>query len=164
MRLFEMTGSFDPLLLDFWKNTSEARLRAYATRGGCGAAAQAFLEFLEDQGIMVAEIIPTGYIAGGKKKKGWFLADVPDTDVDAFTREELLSMKYQGLDPKKRSDRLAYITNNGLEEEFRWIPHAWVEIRDRVLDPSGFLPDGSGQFDGLVKSRDGVQSRYQYFK
>lgn len=164
MKLFEVTGSFDPLLMRFWKNAGDELVQRYATRGGCGAAARDFLEFLEAQGIMTAEMIPAGRIVKGAKKQGWFYTDIPDTDMDAFTREDLMRMKYQGLDPRKRKDRLSYIKNNGLEEEFRWIPHAWVEIRDRILDPSGFLPNGGGGFDGMVKEKTGLHRRYQYFK
>ena len=164
MRFTEITQGFDPLLVEFWSGKSPEKLKAYATRGGCGEAAADFLAFLEDKGIMNAEIIPTGYISGGKKKKGWFRSDVPDSDQDAFTREDVIRMRYQDLNFRKKRDRLAYIKNNGLEEEFSMIPHAWVEIRDRILDPSGFMPNGEGQFDKLVRSGEMIQDRYQYFK
>jgi len=164
MRLFEIAQGFDPLLMEFWKLAGDTRLKAYATRGGCGTAANDFMEFLENRGYMMAEVIPTGFMRGGKKLKGWFRADVPDMDMDAFTKEELAAMKRHGFDPRKEQDRAKYARSENMEDELKWIPHAWVELRGRVLDPSGFYPNGRGQFDGLVNDRSNMQDRYQYFR
>lgn len=164
MRLFEISQGFDPLLLEFWKTAGDKRLRAYATRGGCGTAAVDFMAFLESQGHMMAEVIPTGFMRGNRKFKGWFRADVPDTDMDAFTKEELAAMKRHGFDPGKRTDRARYARSENMEDELKWIPHAWVEYRGKILDPSGFYPNGQGQFDGLVNDRTNMEDRYQYFR
>ena len=164
MRLIEISQDFNPLLLEFWKTAGDKRLSAYATRGGCGSAASDFQEFLESRGIMMAEIVPAGFMRGGKKLKGWFRADVPDLDLDAFTKEERAAMKQHGFNPSKAADRAKYARSENMEDDLKWIPHAWVELRDQVLDPSGFYPNGRGQFDKLVKSREMVQDRYQYFR
>ena len=165
MRMHEISGEFDQHLIDFWKKTDPQTMQSYLERGGCGAASSDFLDYLESKGIRNAEMIPAGYISKqGAKKKGWFKVDAPQSDPDAFTNQDILAMRKQGLNPKKKADRLAYIINNHLEDEFRWIPHSWVEIGDRILDPSGFMPDGrSGQFDRLVKDRKNTRNRYKYF-
>lgn len=162
--LTESASQFDPLLIEFWKSCSPEDLRYFFVQNNCYGASQSFMEFLEDKGIHTAEIVPIGRIRNGKKTQGWFHADVPDTTLDAFTKEEITAMKNQGLNPHKKADRVAYITNNNLEDEFKWIPHSWVELRGRILDPSGFYIDGkSGQFDRLVHNKSNLSKRYQYF-
>lgn len=42
------------------------------------------------------------------------------------------------------------------------IPHSWVELRGEILDPSGFLPDGSGQFDNLIKTENSMERKKRY--
>jgi hypothetical protein len=164
MRLIEIAQGFDPLLLEFWETAGDKRLSIYATRGGCGGAASDFLEFLESRGIVTAEVIPAGHMRGGKKAKGWFRTDVPDLDLDAFTKEELAAMKQHGFNPRKETDRAKYARSENMEDQLRWIPHAWVENRGKILDPSGFYPNGQGQFDGLIKDRSNLEDRYQYFR
>jgi hypothetical protein len=89
---------------------------------------------------------------------------VPDLTYDALERKDLLVMREQGLNPRSKPDRVAYIQNNNLEEDFKWIPHSWVEIRGQILDPSGFYIDGrSGQFDRMVTDKNNLSDRYQYF-
>jgi hypothetical protein len=165
MRLHEIAGGFDQHLIDFWKQASPQAMTGYLERGGCGTASSDFLDYLESRGIRNAEMIPAGYISKqGTKRKGWFRVDAPQSDPDAFTNQDIMAMRKHGLNPKKKVDRLAYITNNHLEDEFRWIPHSWVEIGDRILDSSGFMPDGkSGQFDRLVKDKKNTRDRYEYF-
>jgi hypothetical protein len=165
MRLDEIASGFDPSLMAFWKQTDPGTMSSYLERGGCGSASADLLDYLESTGARNAEMVPAGYISKGAKKRGWFRVDAPQSDPDAFTANDLATMRKQNLNPKKKADRMAYITNNHLEDEFRWIPHSWVEIGDRILDPSGFMPDGkSGQFDRLVKDKKNVHDRYAYFK
>lgn len=165
MRLFEIApANFDPLLIEFWRQASPEQMKYYFVQDNCYGASQDFNAFLESKGIMTAELVPIGQIVGGKKSKGWIKVDVPDTSLDAFTRDDIAKCKAQGLDPRKKPDRVAYITNNNLQEEFMWIPHSWVEIRGKILDPSGFYVDGkSGQFDRMVQNKTNLAGRYQYF-
>ena len=165
MKIYEVAGSnIDPLLIEFWKTRSPEQMKYYFIQDNCYGASQDFNEFLESKGIMSGEIVPIGSIAGGKKSKGWIHVDVPDTSIDAFTKQDLLTAKQQGLDPRKKADRLAYIANNNLEDEFKWIPHSWVEVRGKILDPSGFYTDGrSGQFDRMIQDKSNLSSRYRYF-
>ena len=157
-------GDFHPLLREFWSTRTPEQLSYYFIQDNCYGASQDFAEFLETKGIMNSDIIPIGRVVGGKKKQGWFKADVPDTTLDAFTKDDIAQAKAQGLDVRKKADRVAYIKNNNLEEEFMWIPHSWVEVRGSILDPSGFYVDGkSGQFDRLVTSKANLNDRYRYF-
>jgi len=164
MRLLEIETNFDPLLIEFWK-THHTNLNHYFDRGGCGAASADLIQWLEDQkGIQTAELARTGIIKGDKKLKGWFRADVPDLAIDSFTNQELAAMKKQGLNSNKKSDRILFVKNNNLEDEMKWIPHSWVELQGKILDPSGFYIDGkSGQFDKMVKNKLAVADRYNWF-
>jgi len=166
MRLNEIVSSADPKLVKFWQQTDPQTLRAYLQRGGCGAAARDLLDWLESQGIHTAEMAAPGYLdRQGRKKKGWFMVDQPQCDPDAFTADDRASMRQQGFNPSRLKDRTAWMTRNGLEDDLRWIPHSWVEIGTRILDPSGFMPNGrSGQFDQLVKDKTTVEDRYRYFR
>lgn len=165
MRLFEIAGNeFDPILVDFWRQSKPEALRYYFVQDNCFGASQDLEKYLESRGIGFGEIIPIGRIVNGKKKGGWFKTDVPDLHVDALEPNDRVQMKAQGLDYRKQSDRVKYITNNGLEEEFSWIPHSWIEVRGKILDPSGFYIDGkSGQFDRMVTNKSNLASRYHYF-
>jgi hypothetical protein len=168
MKLFDLlieSNIQQPILEEFWAQCTPVQLQYYFVQDNCYAASQDLMEFLDKQkGIRNAEIVPIGRIVGGKKSMGWFQVDVPDTSLDAFTKDDIAKLRSQGLDPRKASDRQAYINNNNLTEEFCWIPHSWVEIRDRILDPSGFYRDGkSGQFDRMVKDKTNLSQRYKYF-
>jgi hypothetical protein len=123
------------------------------------------VKFLDSKGLGgPAEIVPIGRVVNGDKKRGWFRADVPDTTLDAFTKDDISRAKSQGYDVRKKDGRVAYIQQNNLVEEFCWIPHSWVEIRGKILDPSGFYIDGkSGQFDRMVQDKTNLSQRYQYF-
>jgi hypothetical protein len=164
MRLFEFTQPFDPLLVDFWKQATPEQLKYYFVQDNCFGASQDFEDFLSNQGYGNAEIIPIGRVHNGRKTGGWIFVDVADTSIDALEPKDVMAMREQQLDPRKKADRIAYIKNNNLEEEFRWIPHSWVEIRGRILDPSGFYINGkSGQFDRMVKDKTNLSSRYRVF-
>lgn len=165
MRIFEVTDrQFDPLLVEFWQRATPEQLKYYFVQNNCYGASQDFSNFLETKGLGHAETIPIGRITNGKKQYGWFRADVPDLTYDALERRDLLVMREQGLNPRSKPDRVAYIQNNNLEEDFKWIPHSWVEIRGQILDPSGFYIDGrSGQFDRMVTDKTNLSQRYKYF-
>lgn len=166
MRLHEISSTkFDPLLVEFWKKSTPDQLKRWFTINGCYDAALHFNDFLESKGIMWGDVIKIGTMRNGRKSGGWFHADLPDTDQDALTPEDAKAMAKQGLDPRKLDDRVRYIRDNGLEDEFKWIPHSWVELRGEILDPSGFYLDGtSGQFDRLVKDKTNLTDRYRYFR
>lgn len=42
------------------------------------------------------------------------------------------------------------------------IPHSWVEFRGEILDPSGFTPEGDGQFDKLIQTKDPMERKSRY--
>jgi len=168
MLLYEMSQpltQFNPLLVEFWQSRTPEQMRYYFVQNNCYGASQDLIKFLDEvKGIQTAKIVPIGRIVNGKKQGGWFKSDVLDTSLDAFTKQEIADCRSQGLNPRKKSDRIAYITNNQLEDEFCWIPHSWVEIRGKILDPSGFYTNGrSGQFDRMVADKSSVDSRYKYF-
>ncbi len=165
MRLFEITSAkFDPLLIEFWQQATPEQMKHYFVQDNCYDASLDFNEFLESKGIMAGEVVPIGTIVRGKKSQGWIKTDVPDTTLDAFTKNDVSKAKAQGLDVNNEADRLAYITNNNLQEEFTWIPHSWVEVRGKIFDPSGFYIDGaSGQFDRVCQDKTNLAGRYRYF-
>jgi len=165
MRLFEIARmNFDPLLIDFWRQSTPKALDHYFVQDNCIDASQDFEQYLVGRGIGFGEIVPIGRMVNGKKKAGWFRADRPNLGIDALDSGDMVAMKQQGLDYRKQSDRMTYITNNDLEDEFKWIPHSWVELRGKILDPSGFYIDGrSGQFDRMVNDKSNPADRYQYF-
>jgi hypothetical protein len=166
MRLYEIDGTkFDPLLVEFWRQATPQDLNYYFVQDNCYGASQAFNEFLESRGIGNAEIVPIGRVNNGRKQFGWFYADEPDLHIDALETKDKLAMKHQGSDPRKKPDRIKYINSDpAILEEFRWIPHSWVELRGQILDPSGFYIDGrSGQFDRMVHNKSNLAQRYRYF-
>ena len=165
MRIYEISGqNFDHLLVEFWRTRKPDQLQYYFIQNNCYGASQDLNEFLEKQGIGNAEIIPIGRISNGRKHFGWFYADVPDLSYDALERKDIVAMREQGLNPRNKQDRISYIRNNDLEEDFKWIPHSWIELQGTILDPSGFYIDGrSGQFDKLVKDKSNLAARYRYF-
>lgn len=165
MRIYEISSTqFDPLLLEFWRTRTPEQLKYYFVQNNCHGASLDLLDFLESKGIGNAEIVPCGRIANGKKSFGWLYADVPDLTYYALMKTDIDTMHQQGLDPRKKTDRVTYIRNNDLEEEFKWIPHSWVELRGAILDPSGFYIDGrSGQFDKVVNNKSNLAERYRYF-
>lgn len=164
MRLLEFTNDFSPLLKEFWAQTSPADIEYYCTQNHCQYASADLIRFLESKGIHNAELVRTGSLVNGKKSKGWIKVDKPDTHYDALTTEDILTMQHQDLNPRKLRDRITYINSSPeLQEEFTWIPHSWTELRGEILDPSGFLPDGQGQFDKFVTNKTNLSSRYFYF-
>lgn len=171
MLINEVTHSnFNPLLVKFWKSCDKDMLTRFFTLGECRLASGMFNNWLyHDAHLGRGEIVDIGYITkSGSYKKGWFETDFIQHEYDDMHPSDFPKMQEQGLDPKKDTDRLAYITNNGLDQKFKMIPHSWVEIRTRngyeVIDPSGFYIDGvSGQFDKLVKDKSNLSSRYHYF-
>jgi hypothetical protein len=153
------------LLKEFW-NECENRLEVYFERGGCGIAARDLSEFLYGKQIN-NEIVKTGFIdKNGVKRKGWFQIDEPEYNYDALTQSDISKMKGMRLNPKSKLDIKTYAEQSGLVEDFKLIPHSWVEVNGNILDPSGFYLDGeSGQFDKLVqdKSYENLKDRYMYF-
>ena len=159
--LAESTSQFDPLLIKFW-NKHQDKLPEYFRTGETGCV-EASNDLADEIGGF-AYVVPIGRFSGSKKVGGWLYTDTPQTDLESFTQKEILAMKKQGLDPSKEQDRVTFITNNKLEDEFKWIPHSWVEVRGKILDPSGFYIDGkSGQFDRLVNNKSNLSQRYTYF-
>ena len=167
MRLHElsMSSAFDPLLVEFWQTKSPAMLKYYFTQNNCQVASADFVTFLEGKGIMTAEVVKIGWMVGNRKTNGWFQADTPDLHKDALTKNDIATMREQGLNPASKEDRKIYIYSSPeLLEDFKLIPHSWVELKGNILDPSGFYIDGkSGQFDKWVTNKTNLLPRYHYF-
>lgn len=167
MRLFEISSStnLDPLLVEFWQTKTPEMLKYYFTQNNCQMASIDFISFLESKGIMTAEVIKIGWIKGSTKIDGWFKADIPDLHKDALTKQDIVAMREQELNPNSKEDRKIYIYSSPeLLEEFKMIPHSWVEYKGKILDPSGFYIDGkSGQFDKWVTNKNNLSARYQVF-
>lgn len=166
MRLFEIApANFDPLLIEFWQQATPAQMKYYFVQDNCFGASQDFVKFLDTKGLGgFAEIIPIGSMTNGKKNKGWIKVDIPDTSLAAFTKDEIAQAREQGFSLRTKEDRVRFIQQHNLVEEFCWIPHSWVELKGKILDPSGFFTDGkSGQFDRFVTDKTNLASRYQYF-
>lgn len=163
--IVEQTNKFDKLLLDFWNtNQFQNTMQQCLKRDNCASTASIFLSFLESKKIGTAELIKTGYIANGRKVGGWFQTDVPDYSLDSFTPTEIAKMKADKFDPSNELDRVEFAKKYKLEDELKLIPHSWVEIRDQILDPTGFYKDGvSGQFDKLVHNKSNLSNRYHIF-
>lgn len=153
------------LLKEFW-NTHEDRLDVYFERGGCGIAAKDLSEFLYSKRIN-NEIVKTGFIdKNGAMKQGWFEIDEAEYNYDALTKSDIKKMLATNMNPKSAADIESYATQNNLIDDFKLIPHSWVEVNGNILDPSGFYLDGeSGQFDNLVKDKSykNLKERYKYF-
>lgn len=168
MTIQDLSPQFDPLLLDFWNTLTPETLADYAQPDNCGVASDQLLTYLESRGIHTAERIPAGLGHRDQKTQGWFRLDQPDLRPQAFQPAELAAVAAQGGNPHKLRDRQAWVSAQNLTDEFRWIPHSWVELRGRILDPSGFLPNGRGQFQrGKFRTRipPGAQldDWYKYF-
>jgi hypothetical protein len=167
MRLFEIssTTTIDPLLIEFWQLKNPSMLKYYFTQNNCQSASIDFVNFLESKGIMTAEVVKVGWNRNGQKIDGWFKADIPDLHKDALTKTDITAMREQGLNPTSKDDRKAYIYSSPeLLEDFKMIPHSWVEYKGKILDPSGFYIDGkSGQFDRWVTDKTNLSARYQIF-
>lgn len=163
--LFEQTSTFDKLLLDFWNSYQfQNTIKQCLQRDNCASTASTFLNFLESKNIGMAELIKTGYIVKGKKVGGWFRTDVPDYSLDSFTSDEIAKMKSDGFNPTNEADRIKFAKKYNLEDELKLIPHSWVELRDQILDPTGFYKDGvSGQFDKMVHNKSNLADRYYIF-
>lgn len=164
MRILEISNpsNIDPLLVEFWSTKQPAMLKYYFTQNNCQMASVDFIAFLESKGIMNAEVVKVGWIKGGTKIDGWFKADIPDLHKDALTKQDIIAMREQGLNPGSKEDRKTYIySSEELLEDFKMIPHSWVELRGKILDPSGFYTDSkSGQFDKWVTNKNNLSSRY----
>ena len=165
MRLYEISKPrFNPYLLEFWKQAGPNMLKYYFTQNHCAMASQDLKAFLESHNVNSSEFTKIGQFVNGKKKYGWFKADKPDLSYDALTNDDISNMRKQGLNPKKKQDRISFMQNNDLYEEFCMIPHSWLELKGEILDPSGFYIDGkSGQFDKLVTDKSNLASRYFYY-
>jgi hypothetical protein len=152
------------LLEEFW-DTHESYLEIYFERGGCGIAAKDLSDFLYGKKIN-NEIIKTGFIdREGAKQLGWFEIDNPEYTYDSLTKADIQKMKESNMDPRKSSDIESYAKENDLVDDFKLIPHSWVEVNGVILDPSGFYRDGkSGQFDNLLNNKQILANRYKYFK
>jgi hypothetical protein len=159
--LNESAQHFDPVLIQFWEHHHK-NLSRYFRSGETGC-----VEAAEDLANTIggfAEVVPIGSFAGKKKVGGWIHTDTVQTDLDSFTADEIAVMRKHGLNPNNEHDRAKFIHDNGLQEEFKWVPHSWVEVRGRVFDPSGFYIDGqSGQFDRMVHNKTNLAHRYHYF-
>lgn len=160
-RFLKENTTFNKNLIEFW-NTHEGYLKYYFIRGGCGIASRDLSEFLYKKN-MNNEIVKTGYIdTNGFKQNGWFLSDSPEYTPEALTDSDRKTMIDSGFNPKNAKSIKVWVQDNGLQDEFRLIPHSWVELKNEILDPSGFYIDGkSGQFD-KTSVRD--NSKYIIFK
>lgn len=164
MKTTELTTEFHPWLLEFWQHQEDRNLPQLWEKDDCLLASQELLEFLEEQKrIFTAEIILIGGWKSNQKTDGWFQADVPDYSLDALRARDKQEMKAQNLNPAKRKDRITYAQNANLVEEFKLIPHSWVEYKGEILDPSGFHPSGKGQFDNVVFNKQRLKDRYLIF-
>jgi len=171
MRLFEIEkNKFHPYLVEFWRSLSPRDLSYYLTRDNCYEASEAFAEWVSaNNNENMIDVIPMGRLLNNhgtnKMIRGWFKADTPDLSLDALSPIDEKKMIDLNLNPFSDDDRLQYITDNNLEEEFSMIPHSWTELHGEILDPSGFYVDGkSGQFDTLVNDKSQIASRYHYFR
>jgi hypothetical protein len=166
MKIFEIESrsNFNPLLVEFWKTRTPEQLQHYFKVDNCYDASTDFVEFLDTKRLGgYADIIDTGYI-DAKKHKGWIKVDVPLFDEDSLTDKEIAEMRKLGLNSTNPADIKQYATEKDIVEELTWIPHSWVELKGKILDPSGFYIDGkSGQFDRLIKDKNNLASRYHYF-
>jgi hypothetical protein len=166
VRLFELQSTqFDPLLIEFWEQTPPHILKQYFIQNNCGYASAEFIRFLESKGINNAETISTGRIRNGQWQDGWIQCDKPDLHYDALTQSNIADMQVQGLKPRSREDRIQYINSTPeLFKEFCMIPHSWVELKGKILDPSGFYINGrSGQFDKFITDKSNLASRYRIY-
>lgn len=167
MRLFELQAqtNFDPLLIEFWEQTSPHILKIFFVQNNCGYASAELVRFLEGKGINAAEVISTGRIRNGVWQDGWIRCDKPDLHYDALTQDNIAEMQSQGLKPHSKEDRIAYINSTEeLYKEFCLIPHSWVELKGKILDPSGFYINGrSGQFDKFIVDKSNLSSRYHIY-
>lgn len=154
---------FHPLLIEFWQENKD-QLSIYNKPGGCGLASSDFLLFLKTRkGIHNANLVKTGYWnKDGEKVGGWVILDNPDYSLSSFTDNEIKQMKEKGYTPNKLQDRKDFVKEVNMEEDLKMVPHSWIEYQGNILDPSGFLPDGKGQFDNKISSKD--KSRYIKFK
>jgi len=129
------------LVDEFWR-INKGRIKSMTKRDNCGPTALAFVDFLKSKGIQ------------SQREGGYFIADKPVHDFWDFYREQHQAMKQQGLDPKSDEDRVKYMIDNHLEDEQRKIPHYWVVVDGKKVDPVGqFQLVNSGLAKDLNPSR-----------
>lgn len=95
-------------------------------RGNCGLVASDFSRFAKKFGLDVSRIF------------GTFTLDGPETDLEAFTKYEIGEMEEEGLNPYDDDDRISFIVNHGLGDEFSKVPHYWNLYNGRIIDFSGY--------------------------
>lgn len=169
--------NFDERLIDFWKKEVEILSvqdkKEFLERDNCFAGAKKLEKFLRNNYGLVGnwtEVVKVGKsvsIGGEWKKKGNYIkVDVPDIRYENLSPADLRRMRELGyVNPRSNTQIAEYLKKANLEEEFCYIPHSWVEIRSKVLDPTGFYMDGkSGQFDEMVVDKTNLEDRYKYFR
>jgi hypothetical protein len=167
--LLETTAT--DILQKFWDAHSD-KLASYRQPGNCTTASRDLEKWLEANYPGANEgVVPAGVIqSGGKFTDGGFI----QVDEPQFDKEDLMpwdkEIKSKGLDINSEVDRKKFVSEHSIKEQFKLIPHSWVEVSSQkltgkysseplILDPSGFLPDGSGQFDKLIKDKS--KSKYK---
>ena len=153
-----LTESKD-ILHHFW-DEHESDLPYYHQRDNCTTAARDLDDWMSKNRPGVSRgVVPSGsYDSKGNPKKGGFIrVDKPQYGKDDLHPADKEEMSLQNLDHRKAADRKKFVTEHPDKEKFHWIPHSWVDTRQGKLDPSGFHPSGTGQFDKLIKDKKAAQ-------
>lgn len=112
-------------LIEKFKNEHPEEIDYGAIRGNCGVVASAFVSFCQKYGKKVYRVF------------GEFVLDNPQTDIRAFNNYELTEIEDEGLDPYSEGDRLIYIEEHNLENDFAKVPHYWNLFQNKIIDLSG---------------------------
>jgi hypothetical protein len=133
------------LVQQFRQEAGFQQCNIYDKRDNCGPTALDFISWAESKGIKDL-----------KRINGYFKADIPVSTKRDFTREMKQEFLNDGGDWNNAKDRFEWISNSQYSEQWKYIPHYWVE------NPNGKIydPVGQQQFIDAGYSKDLNPDRY----
>ena len=109
----------DILVQQFRQEAGPQQCNMYDKRDNCGPAALDFISWAESKGIKDL-----------KRIDGYFKVDIPVSSKRDFTQEMKQEFLNDGGDWNNAKDRLEWIYNSPYSEQWKYIPHYWVEDRN----------------------------------
>lgn len=95
-------------------------------RDNCGIAAAGFVLFMKKEGLEIQRV------------RGDFITDTPLYTKLDFYKEDLQEMRYLGLNPNVKEDRVKFVEDYDLKERQKAIPHYWnSDSAGNIIDLSG---------------------------
>ena len=122
MRLYEIAGKPIADVIAMFKKEHAEDIELGCERDYCSEPVALLTWFAAKHGHKVQKVY------------GAFKVDKPLFDKADFHDAELAQMKAEGLNPNKKSDRIAFAKKHNMIDSLKLIPHYWNEYNGTIID------------------------------